>query len=226
MNDVISLCTPCMNRTYDLKAVMPSRLLAAAKSPPVELCIVNYGSQDDLDDYVAGLELPAGVTLTYCRVQRRFWHMANAYNVAIRSSHGAYFWLMGTDVALREDAIMQIRALLTEGYVWMYPKRYRGVIICQRAEFMAAGGYDERFEFYGPEDKELDLRLRRRGGKLTQYPYQLLQVIRTPEEQKIKHYRVRRERQALSELMMPYYQDNAENYRLVVNVGQEWGAWN
>ena len=45
---LISLCLPCHNRTHDLKRVMPYLLGAANFSPPVEIVVIDYNSQDDL----------------------------------------------------------------------------------------------------------------------------------------------------------------------------------
>ena len=72
---LISLCTACHGRTHDLQAVMPYKLEAAAESPPVEICILNYNSPDDLDEYIHSLQMPEGVTLTYkVYTKRNFWY--------------------------------------------------------------------------------------------------------------------------------------------------------
>jgi len=64
-----------------------------------------------------------------------------------------------------------------------------GIIFCKKDEFISAGGYDERIEFYGGEDRDLDSRLVRRGTKFGLVPKGLMSVIRTPNSQKIKNYR-------------------------------------
>lgn len=225
---LLSICTPCMNRTYDLKKCLPSRIAAAAKSPPVEISIVNYNSIDDLDEYMKTVQVPDGVTLTYNKYtgRRRTWHMAHGFNLAILASQGEYFWLMGTDVYLKENAVQTVRGMIeSEGFVWMHPSRYKGIIVCQREEFIAAGGYDERFEFYGPEDREIDLRLTRRGGKLGIYPWQILEIIETPNIEKSRYYRKDGNKTTFSRLMRGYYYENDANNVLVANQGREWGQW-
>jgi hypothetical protein len=103
----------------------------------------------------------------------------------------------------------------------MRGKLLRGVIVCARDEFIAAGGYDERFEFYGPEDTDLDERLVRRGGKFGLLP-NLLREIPTPKAEKTANYRIT-SRWETKKLMVPIYEENKRNKVLVVNEGVEWG---
>jgi len=50
---LISICIPCKNRTYDLKKTIPHIIRAANISPPVEIVVINYGSEDDLNEYIS-----------------------------------------------------------------------------------------------------------------------------------------------------------------------------
>ena len=58
---IISYCIPVHNRTYDLRETLPGIIRAASKSPPVEVVILDYNSQDNLAAYVRLLMgLPGG----------------------------------------------------------------------------------------------------------------------------------------------------------------------
>jgi hypothetical protein len=100
-----------------------------------------------------------------------------------------------------------------------------GIFACQHGEFINAGGYDERFEFYGPEDRDLDLRLQRRGSEFGLVPNGLMSVIPTSDEDKVKNFRLKLSKQGMGRLMRPIFEENIANGVLVANQGREWGQW-
>lgn len=225
---VISFCIPVHNRTYDLKRIMPYLVRAANTSPPVEIVIFDYNSPDDLADYIEmireTLPLKVGNRLTYTRYTgREYYHMAHARNLSVKASAGEIIIILSADIYPAREFVQVVRELLRDGYVWMHGKLYTGAIICQRREFMDAGGYDERFEFYGPEDTDLDDRLTRRGGEFGRLPANLLNVIVTPDEEKIKNYRLPLSKREMHQRMKPIYEENRAAGLLVANQGREWG---
>lgn len=216
---IISLCIPCMNRAHDLKRTMPHTLAEAESSPPIEVCVLDYNSQDDLADFI-------GEGISYHHYTGRdHYHMAHAYNLAMKLSIGEYIVIMGADAIIKNGYIKAIRELIEDGCIWMRGRHKKGIVCCQREEFVNAGGYDERFEFYGGEDKDLEHRLRRRGGKFGLVPDGMVDTIITPNSQKLKNYRVRiSKREMILHNKAIRDQNNAEGV-LVANEGREWGAW-
>jgi len=228
---MISVCIPCMNRAYDLKQTLPSNIEAANASSPVEIVILDYNSQDGLEEYINNtretISLADGNLLTYAKYTgRSYYHMAHARNLSVLASSGEYINISNADVFFAEDYFKIIRELLlSRKPVWIKPpQRHLGILICQRQEFIDAGGFDERFEFYGPEDKDLILRLQRRGGKFVSCPSKIISQIRTPNSEKVKNYRLALSKQEMSKLMKPIYEENVRNRVMVANEGVEWGA--
>lgn len=224
---LISLCTPCMGRTHDLKEVMPSRIEAAKNSPPVEIVVVNYNSQDGLDDYLDSLVMPSGVQLTVRHYYgREHWHMAHGFNLAVLASSGEYFWLMGCDLFLSKNSISSIRELIQlRNNPWMMSPEHSGMIVCRKDIFVDAGGYDERFEFYGQEGLELNDRLRRRGHEPGYFPTNLIEVLPTSNIDKVKNYRIKGNKTTLSRMMRPIYEQCKQEQVLTANIGKDWGSW-
>lgn len=230
-DELISFCIPCMNRTHDLRETMPHLIRAANASPPVEIAVLDYSSQDDLAAYMeemlAGSQLNGGGWINYTRYTGRdYYHMTHAWNLAVLASSGEYIAIMGADAIPVEDYVVEARKLIADGCVWMRGRRYKGILICAREEFIAAGGYDERFELYGNEDRDLDSRLQRRGTKFGKMPSGLVSTIRTQNRDKVRNYRQKLSRREMSHVNKRMRLKNEEKGVLVANEGVEWGQWN
>jgi len=227
---LISICIPCMNRAHDLKRTMPSLIAAANASPPVEIAVLDYNSGDDLREYVCKVRwtepLDWQTPITYRRYTGRdYYHLAHGYNLAVRASTGEYCAIMGTDAVVAPGYIAAVRKLIAEGAVWMRAKDYKGIIVIQRQEFIDAGGYDERFEFYGGEDKDLEARLRRRGAKFGLMPQGLVHTLRTPDSEKTRNYRLPLSKREMMQRGAAIRAENNERGVLIANEGKGWGSW-
>ena len=117
--------------------------------------------------------------------------------------------------------------------VWMCEGKVGRCIVIQRQEFIDAGGYDERFDVYAPEDKDICHRLHRRGGKFEVFSPNFISEIKTTNKEKLANldqepYRnapiwIKR---AMFRAMKIFYEENVTNHVLVANAGKEWGQWN
>ena len=90
---------------------------------------------------------------------------------------------------------------------------------------ISIGGYDERFECYGSEDKDISRRLRQSGCKDGLLPPDLRTRIRTPNNEKIKNYRGNMTKHEMMTKNAAIREENKRNKVLVVNEGIEWGQW-
>jgi hypothetical protein len=224
MSDLISFCIPVMDRLSDLRETMPHTIRAAVVSPPCEILALDYGSRDDLLGYLQSVARCAPM-LRWCRVDEpRHYHKAHAWNVAERQASGDWLVFMGADAILSDGYVPALRKLIADGCTWMRGRHYKGIVCVQRDEFLAAGGYDERFEFSG-EDKEFDERLRRRGGKFGLVPDGLVKVIRTPNPLKFANARGNPTKKWAIAHGEALRKENEAAGLLVANQGKEWGTW-
>jgi len=218
-----------MNRTDDLKRVMSYRLDAAERSMPIEFVILDYNSQDDLRDFVMG-ELSrhcdaAGILLTYRKfMARNYYHQAHAYNLSVMSAHGEYVCIMGADTFPDMDYFPVVRSLISTGCRWIEDKRYKGAVCVKWSDFVAIGGYDERFEFYGSEDRDLAVRLARLGIKKGTLSAGLIGNNHTPDEVKMANYRIKISKVESSRRMREVFDDNFKREVIIVNQ-EGWGRW-
>jgi len=228
---IISFCIPCMGRTHDLKKTMPHLIKAANASPPVEIMILDYNSPDDLENYIKSLKNSSPLKKPNFLSSKKFtdrnhYHIAHAWNLAALSSQGEYCVILGADALPAENFIKTIRKLISKHrYVWMHASKLTGIIVIQKKEFINAGGYDERFELYGGEDKDLAWRLQRRQAKFGKIPPNLLAVIRTSNSDKVKNYRFKMHKTQMILNNKKIRDENLKNKVLVANQGKKWGQW-
>lgn len=98
------------------------------------------------------------------------WHLAAAYNLAATLASGDRLMKLDIDYRLRPDFLN--RTLMRTGQFrhgdWSIcenvdDKHLSGFMLIQKADFWAAGGYNEAITGYGHDDTELYARLRKSG---------------------------------------------------------------
>lgn len=215
--DLITICIPCKNRTYDLKNIIPKIL--AVIDEKVEILVLNYGSTDDLDEYIKT------VPVSYIKyMDNPFFHMAHSRNILGRQASGKYILTFCADVDFKKGFIEEIRKKLSEyDCVRISGHSYPGIIVVKKEDFIKVGGYDERFEFYGGEDKELIERLLRNGLNFGYISQEYLSIIPTSKSTKIKHYRIKSWHK-MKEYKTKIWAENTVNNLMTANVGKDWGG--
>lgn len=228
----LSYCIPCHRRLDDLLQCMDGLIIAANASPPVEIVIVDYGDQPSLEPALAPYRqhLHPDNTLVVREYRHRpHYHMAHARNLTVRVATGEYLTIAATDIVPHPTFFQTVRTMIANTpytYIRSMTDGYIGVITIKRDELIAAGGFDERFEFYGTEDKELNARLNRRGAHVGYYDLDaLIRLHHTPKSEKYKHYRVTWSRRRLWQYSKAILLENEARHVLVANAGQDWGSF-
>jgi hypothetical protein len=213
---LISYTLPCHKRAADLMAVWPSVIAAAVQASPVEIVVVDYGNP-------LWLELgpgAKGVTLRTVRCEAESFHMAHARNVGIQAARGDIIVAFLADQIISQTFFDDVRSALQPGTFL----KWRETFAFWRDDIVAAGGFDERFEFYGPEGKELADRLERRGLRALPFPASCgISQIRTPNAEKVRHYRLKLSKVEMHERGMAIWRDTQARAVTVANEGQPWG---
>jgi hypothetical protein len=188
----VAFVTTCRNRGMHLRRTLP---VSMAGNPGALFVVVDYGSEDGIGDWVRA-ECPAAVLY---RVEADRFRMAHAKNVAHRVG-----LKLGADVLVNLDADNFAPAGFAEyvaremadgrGFMWacMIPgvltRGISGRIAVTRAQFLAAGGYDERFEDWGPDDKDFNARLVRLGFEARRIEDRWLQAVKHTERMRFREY--------------------------------------
>ena len=214
---LVSYTVPCHKRVGDLKQSLASVFMAAMRHGRVELIVTDYGNQPPLYDVGFANE---AIRERAIRVEADHFHMAHARNVGIRAATGEIIVAFLADQIVAPDFFKILREQLKPGTFLKWFETF----VFWRDDILAAGGFDERFEFYGPEGKELTDRLQRRGLKAVQMSDRIVSQIPTPDHEKVKHYRQKMSKHAMHALGMKIWEENKAAGLTVANQGIDWGA--
>lgn len=224
MTELISYTVPCHKRETDLRRTLPSVIVAANAAPPVEIVIVDYGHPTPLTSVVWDHlgQCGAQVSMRVVRSEQLYFHMAHARNIGLRAALGRYVVLFLADQLLGPGFFPYVRERLRDRVdaLLYWQETFAGHTDAIRA----VGGFDERFEFYGPEGKELLDRWRRNGGVVEAFPRRrLIDQYPTPDVEKVRHYREPLSKCAMHARGMAIWQDNQARGVRIANEGQAWG---
>ena len=156
----IAFCSTVKNRTIHLRETLPANLESNRDYANAIFVILNYGSQDDLLDYLVTDHKPAmksGRIVVYTHVTDQPFHVSRAKNMAARCGI-----LEGADILVSLDAdnfTMPGFASFIESkfadepYIYMCPKfvrsnpaklarGYAGRLVIRSQDFIKIGGYN------------------------------------------------------------------------------------
>lgn len=191
----ISFCTSCYNRAYQLKQVFSTNAAAIAADPSLEWVILNYASEDDLDEFMRAQLPKVSRRIVYAReTKKRPWHMSVAKNMAHRVATGRVLMNLDCDNLIANAAEI-IHIAFAQGtkllHLWSGTPRDGtfGRIVITRDAFFALGGYDESFLPMTHQDKDLIRRALAtgRGEPAWHYPSPSGCAVRNTNEESIKN---------------------------------------
>jgi hypothetical protein len=159
---LISYCTTCCNRLWQLALTLPDNLKSLKENE--ELILVNYGSTDNLNRYIQSsklcLEFIENKKLIYAEVlDVKTYHCSKAKNIAHRLGNGNFLVNLDADNFNFEinDKIQKYKDKKCLIYFGNGGDTC-GRIAIEKNGFYGIGGYDESFMPMGFQDIDLILR--------------------------------------------------------------------
>jgi hypothetical protein len=232
---LITVTIPCHGRTEDLEKSLPTVFKSAKLSPPCEILVLNYNrSPDYLDyfmaDFASQRDKRGKVYISYYKWSggTGYFHMAHSRNLCVKLASGEFVINSGTSVTFSPEYIRLNREAMNAGYKVVHNRwmNFIGVIGFRVEEFYAAGGYDERFEYYGKEDKDLYRRFERRLDETEMFlmPLHVLDIV---NPQRYQYYPpTDRQPFNLAKDACNIFNENEKNRIVVANQGKDWGSLN
>lgn len=201
----IAFCITCKGRAPHVKLTLPKNLMDNASYPNAVFVLLDYGSPDDLLPYLAthhAKDIAEQRLVVYSLQGVDTFRMAHAKNVAHRCG-----LLESADILVNLDAdnytgigfasyiaaqfaIHGPRSFLAMGKMrpGITPRGISGRIVVPKGAFLNAGGYDERFNTWSPDDKDFNLRLRRLGYAVHIIDDRFLTCVRHNDRMRFREY--------------------------------------
>ncbi len=171
----ISFCTTCMNRLHHLQSTFLKNIQDNIRYNNIEFVLLNYGSKDNLDDWVYKRlkSLITEGTVVYLKTEEpKYWNAAHAKNIAAIYSSGDVICNIDADSFAGSDFAMYVSMyfkrpgqFFLSGRIPAIPSDCMGRNCIRRKHYFDVRGYDERILGYGYEDQDIYSRLRASGIK-------------------------------------------------------------
>ncbi len=204
----VVFCTTCKGRTGHLERTFPQNL---QDNPGMKFVVLDYNSQDHLCDWLRQKHTGAieiGKLAVYSYRGEHPFRMAHAKNMAHRCG-----LLEGADILVNLDAdnftgpgfaehvregFEYFKEHHEDVYLWArmikdgagrLPKGIAGRIAVSKHAFLNSGGYNEKYDTWGPDDKDFTARLDRLGYVGREIHPEYLKAIMHSDKMRFREYR-------------------------------------
>lgn len=160
----VSICTNCMNRAGDLEQTLHQNILDnIGYLPNVEFIVLNYNSQDHLDELIKDtlwMYIESGLLTYYKTVEPQYYSMTHSRNITFKLATGDIVTNVDADHFTNKGFAQYLNMLAnqrTEKVVFVKSRqKNRGRLGFFKHEFVdLLGGYNEDIQGYGYDDADL-----------------------------------------------------------------------
>lgn len=196
----VVFCITCKGRAPHVLETLPQNL---AHNPDATFVLLDYNSGDGLVNDVVKRhadEMNNGRLVIYSCPDPQVFHMAHAKNMAHRLGIRE-----GADILVNLDADNFTGPGFSQWLRWVFirqPDNFawanmvkgemdRGItgrIAVTRNAFLMAGGYDEKYNTWSPDDEDFKCRLRMLGINSIGIPKQFLRALKHPDKMRFREY--------------------------------------
>ena len=183
---MLTVIVTCMGRLHHMRQSLPLLVL----QPGIRCIVVDYGCPDRVGDWTEQnfpeVDVVRAGPVTH-------FNVAKARNLGARHARAPWLCFMDADTLVAPGFMQQRMDALREKCFYRAepcPQELVGLVICPRADFEKIGGYDEVFEGWACEDRDLYARLRRSGCTPLSFAAESLQPLVHDDTQRTRHHGV------------------------------------
>jgi hypothetical protein len=225
----IYFCTTCKGRAQHIELTLPANLRG---NPLAHFVLLNYNSPDHLEEYLRTTPDPyvrgaleSGRLSVYRFTEPGPFRMAHAKNMAHRLAlregadilvnmdadnyAGAGFDQYVANALTVADGAVGGPGHLSRDFLWAHMRKgemRRGIsgrIAVTKHAFLAAGGYDEVYHEWGPDDKDFNVRLRRLGFEAKEIDPKFLSAVSHNDKMRFREYPHRKHAPVVEDFVLP-----------------------
>jgi hypothetical protein len=221
----ISFCTTCKNRLWQLAHTIPLNVAAIEKDGCAEMVLVNYNSQDGLEEWVRQFRpaIEAG-TLRYLHERSDLhFHASKAKNLAHFAATGEFVVNLDADNFIG-NMIARCRRFWADNpdtiiheFSGDWVDGSYGRIGLAKRHFVALGGYDEEMLPMGSQDMDLLRRAEAYGLDIIGLPYEGSPAIRNDFAEKVRYSGMNLPYVAMNRINRARLEESISIGRLVAN---------
>jgi glycosyltransferase involved in cell wall biosynthesis len=167
---LISFVTTCKGRLSQLQRSLPHMLA----QPESEVIVVDYDCPDHTTGWVTR-NYPA--VKVVCVTNRPRFNASAARNLGAAQAQSEWLCFIDADITPSASFVQILADMLRPGYYYhgapFFADKY-GTFLCRREDFDRVGGYDEVFDAWSQEDKDLYRRLEWSGLQVAHFDNALL----------------------------------------------------
>ena len=166
----ISFITTCKGRLSQLRRSLPHMLA----QPNSEVIVVDFDCPDRAADWVSSNYPSIKVV---CATDRPRFNASAARNLGAAQAQSEWLCFIDADITPCDGFVQILADTLRPGHYYhgapFFPDKY-GTFLCRREDFDRVGGYDEVFDAWSQEDKDLYRRLEWSGLRVAHFDNALL----------------------------------------------------
>lgn len=229
-NYSISICTNCMNRVEDIKRTLEKNILDNIDYPKIEFVLLNYNSQDNLDEWVKNnmMEyIDKGILNYYRTTEPKFYSMTHSRNITFKVAQGDIVNNVDGDHYINKGFANVVNILANQKHkrtVFVKSRqKNRGRLGFFKKEFLWLGGYNEEIEGYGFDDEDLLARAYHSGFNIMKFGGEYMKITdghkrHVMDNYKNKDWKYTQRKNTLISLLNLVYK------RFRANQGKKWGS--
>ncbi|MCX7124224.1 MAG: hypothetical protein NTU49_00430, partial [Gammaproteobacteria bacterium] len=187
----LSFSTTCMNRLYQLQETLPHNLAVIQKFEGVNLCLVNFNSQDGLHEYITNnfqQQIQQGILRYFYTKEPEYFHCSIAKNLAHRLGNGEILYNLDGDNFISVENVQNILdAFMHHDNIFLHETiddkilvenhGTYGRIASKKTDFVIVKGYDESLVGANRQDCDLIKRFEKSGLKKLNANYEMISAI-------------------------------------------------
>lgn len=157
----LTFVIPCKGRLSHLQQTLPRLLQAMQGLTQLKCLVVDYDCPNASADWVAANHPQVGLVRLHESPQ---FHIGKARNAGAKKVSSSWICFLDCDVIVSYEALRAMVAVLDGKTMLLAPAHISdlaGFLVCPTESFHAVEGYDETFEGWGGEDRDLRMRLLR-----------------------------------------------------------------